>query len=91
MEPVFSRETIVIISVGIVALAAGYEFLGLLLLAGALYYARANRPTPDVPDAHTLVCVFHLSKEFLANLSTRNRLWTLLTNLSRRGMYGTPR
>ncbi|KIP01829.1 hypothetical protein PHLGIDRAFT_131086 [Phlebiopsis gigantea 11061_1 CR5-6] len=49
-----TRETIAIISVAVVVLAAGFEFLGLLLLAGALYYARANRPAQSVPDAEVL-------------------------------------
>lgn len=54
-EPTDIRGTIVVVSIAVVALAAGYEFLGLLLLAGALYFAKAARPTQDVADAHALV------------------------------------
>ncbi|GJE93841.1 hypothetical protein PsYK624_100050 [Phanerochaete sordida] len=51
-EPTNTRGTIAVVSVAVVALAAGYEFLGLLLLASALYFAKAIRPTQDVADAH---------------------------------------
>ncbi|EKM50723.1 uncharacterized protein PHACADRAFT_264171 [Phanerochaete carnosa HHB-10118-sp] len=48
------RGTITVVSVAVVALAAGYEFLGLLMLASVLYFAKAVRPIQDVADAHAL-------------------------------------
>lgn len=53
-EPTHIRGTIAVVSAAVLALAAGYEFLGLLLLAGALYFAKATRPPQEVADAHAL-------------------------------------
>lgn len=46
-----------IVSVGVVALAAGYEFLAYLLFAVALYVARATKAAPDKLDTANLVSI----------------------------------
>lgn len=49
------RGSVGVVSVAVVALAAGYEFLAYLLLAIALYSARAGKLDPEKADAAELV------------------------------------
>ena len=49
------KGSVGVVSVAVVALAAGYEFLAYLLFAVALYIARAVKPAPDKSDIATLV------------------------------------
>lgn len=54
-EPGSVQQTVAIVSAAVVSFASGYEFLGMLLLAVALYVNCASRPTPETADFATLV------------------------------------
>ena len=49
------KGPVAVLSIGVVALAAGYEFLAYLLFAAALYLASSGKPAPDKSDPHSLV------------------------------------
>ena len=51
MDPNDIRRSLVVVSVAVLALAAGYEFLAYLLFALALYVARAVKAARDKTDA----------------------------------------
>ncbi|THG96918.1 hypothetical protein EW026_g5006 [Hermanssonia centrifuga] len=53
-DPGAIPQAVAIVSIAVLALAIGYEFLAILLLAVALYVARAVSPTSDQNDVATL-------------------------------------
>ncbi|PSS03321.1 hypothetical protein PHLCEN_2v3995 [Hermanssonia centrifuga] len=53
-DPGAIPQAVAIVSIAVLALAIGYEFLAMLLLAVALYVARAVSPTSDQNDVATL-------------------------------------
>ncbi len=57
-DPGAIPQAVAIVSIAVLALAIGYEFLAILLLAVALYVARAVSPTSDQNDVATLVGLF---------------------------------
>ncbi|KAF7794974.1 hypothetical protein EIP86_006117 [Pleurotus ostreatoroseus] len=78
MDPNDIRRSLAVVSVAILALAAGYEFLAYLLFALALYVARAVKAARDKTDAPNQVYV--KTMEALNELISAGNLWDSAVN-----------